>query len=465
MTPAPSISPPAWPLADRIACARRFRHALADAAMEAARAALPPGTPESPAALAEALTTQVIPLAEAARFLERRAARLLRPRRLGAFRQPLWLAGVRSEIHREPVGRVLILAPSNYPLFLPGVQALQALVAGNAVVWKPAPGGEPAARFMADRLARAGLPDGVLSILPTDPAAVPATLDAGIDLVVLTGSADTGTAVFGQLAPRLIPSIMELSGCDAVFIRHDADLDLAARAIAFATMLNSGRTCIGPHRLFVHAAIAGAFRPKLAAALDGIGKISAPQIFSTSSVFRNVQPIYGDPAAEPPQLPLVVQPDTADHPLTKTDLFTQIMTWHPVASDEAALAENARCPFALGASVFSRDEAAARALAARIPAGVVTVNDLVVPTADARIPFGGRGRSGFGVTRGAEGLLAFTVPKTIQVRRGRNHRHLEPDAAGDPVFFQRYLEAAHKRSLPARLRSVQHLIKLALRRR
>ena len=123
-------------------CVARFRDLLAGAGMEAAVAARPVGMEAGERAMREALTAQVIPLAEAAAFLVREAPGLLRVRRLSWWRQPVWLGGVRTEVRREPVGRVLILAPSNYPLLLPGVQALQALAAGNAVWWKPAVGGE-----------------------------------------------------------------------------------------------------------------------------------------------------------------------------------------------------------------------------------------------------------------------------------------------------------------------------------
>ena len=76
-------------------------------------------------------------------------------------------------------------------------------------------------------------------------------------------------------------------------------------------------------------------------------------------------------------------------------------------------------------------------------AGVVVINDVIVPTADPRLPFGGRGRSGFGVTRGAEGLLELTVPKVVAVRRGRRLFHLEAPHPGDAELFRAYLNLTH----------------------
>src|SRR5579884_3889158 len=113
------------PLTDRLAIVRRFRHLLAASALRLAE--ISRATTERP--LTETLTAEVLPLADACRFLEREASLLLRRRYLGRSGRPLWLQGMQAEVRREPHGVVLILGPSNYPLFLPGVQTVQALAA------------------------------------------------------------------------------------------------------------------------------------------------------------------------------------------------------------------------------------------------------------------------------------------------------------------------------------------------
>ena len=151
---------------------------------------------------ADTLATEVIPLADACRFLEREAARLLRPRRLGRRGRPLWLAGAEAEIRREPLGVILILAPGNYPLFLPGVQLLQALAAGNAVLLKPAPGCTAPIAVLIDLLRNAGLPSDLVQLLHEDVAGARAAIAQGVERVVLTGSAETGRGVLADLALR-----------------------------------------------------------------------------------------------------------------------------------------------------------------------------------------------------------------------------------------------------------------------
>ena len=123
---------------ERLAILRRARHRIAATAEEIAQSV----PCDQPGALhrsvADTLVSEVLPLVEACRFLEREAAWILAPQRLSSHNRPFWLRRVTAETRREPLGVVLIIAPANYPLFLPGVQALQALAAGNAVLWKPA---------------------------------------------------------------------------------------------------------------------------------------------------------------------------------------------------------------------------------------------------------------------------------------------------------------------------------------
>jgi aldehyde dehydrogenase (NAD+) len=104
----------------------------------------------------------------------------------------------------------------------------------------------------------------------------------------------------------------------------------------------------------------------------------------------------------------------------------------PFDTLDEAVAQAAVSPFGLAASVFSADVRAAEALAARLPAGSVTVNDVIAPTAHPATPFGGRGASGWGVTQGAEGLLGMTVPQAVSVRRGQFRPHLDESISPDP---------------------------------
>ncbi len=424
----------ATPLPQRLAVVRRARRLMAREA-----AALAASVTRRP--VADTLVAEVLPLLEAARFLERRAPALLAPQRSPGT-PPLWLFGVSTTLFHEPLGAVLLLGPGNYPLFLPGVQALQALVAGNAVCLKPAPEGVAAASAFAAILARAGLPDGTLRVL--DPEQGPEAVAAGFDRIVLTGSAETGAHVLAAAAANLTPATMELSGSDAVFVLPGADLDLVARCLAYGLRLNGGATCIAPRRVFVTRDRAEALERALLPLLPGIPDATVPPLVAgrLQALLNGAAAVGGRVHRAGPERPAVLADARADLPLLQQDVFAPWLALVPVADMEQALADDDRCPFALGASVFG-PLGPAQAFAARVRAGSVCVNDLIVPTADPRLPFGGGRRSGFGRTRGAEGLLEFTATKTVSVRRTGFRPYLAAPRADDAGRFAAMCAALH----------------------
>jgi acyl-CoA reductase-like NAD-dependent aldehyde dehydrogenase len=457
----------ARPTSTRLKLIRQIRHRLAREA-EALAATV---SIEQRGSAAETLAAEILPLADACRFLERVASRALAPRKVAPRGRPLWLRTVELRLRREPWGIVLIISPGNYPLFLPGVQAFQALVAGNAVLLKPAPGSGTSAAALARLCHASGIDPRLIGVLPESPEAGRAAIASGVDKVVLTGSATTGQVVLAELAPRLTPATMELSGCDAVFVRHDADVDLVVKALTFGLRLNGSATCIAPRRVFIHETLLDTVEKRLARLAAGMPPVPLPnqtlELLRTlvrDSLDRGARLIAGDPESREGLKPLVVSDATPDMRLMSADVFAPVLSLARVACDEEALAAAARCPYALGATVFGRRRGA-EALATKVRAGCVVVNDMIVPTADPRLPFGGRGRSGFGVTRGIEGLLAMTSLKAIAVRRGRWLPHLEPPHPDDARLFADYLRMAHSGSWRERIASAVDLMRTALARR
>ncbi|MGI8438154.1 MAG: aldehyde dehydrogenase family protein [Chthoniobacterales bacterium] len=360
--------------------------------------------------VAEKMVSEVLPLLEAARFLEKNVARIFRAKKFAGHGRPFWLRGHSFTVTRKPFGVILIVGPSNYPLFLPAVQALQALAAGNAVVVKPAQGATAPLTEFAQLVRRAGFPSQLLYLLPEPAAAAREAVRCGIDKAIFTGSSKNGRDFLALLAQTNTPSVMELSGQDHVFVRADADLDLAAKAIAFGLRLNDGNTCIAPHTVLAHNSVAVALTNKLKTL-----------------------------AAEP----------------------TRIIA---VSDDNEALQITSRNEYGLGASIFSRDEKAARVLADKMETGFVTINDMIVPTADPRFPFGGIRGSGVGVTRGEEGLLEMTYPQAVSVRHGRAHPHLGPAQEHDADLFAAFAGFAHGRGTGPRFRSLRRLFQLGAAR-
>jgi acyl-CoA reductase-like NAD-dependent aldehyde dehydrogenase len=428
---------------ERLQVVRRFRRLLADNALTLADQA-------NGHSRAEVLSSQVLPLADACRFLHQEGEGILAPRNPSKTSRPAWLGGVKLTIYREPLGLILVIAPANYPVFLPGVQTLQALVAGNAVILKPGRGGQPAAQTLAKLLTKAGLDPRLFSLLPEAPEAATAALKAGVDKVVFTGSAATGRAILQDMAPHLVPGILELAGCDAVFIREDADVDQAAKALAFGLRLNASATCIAPRRVFVQRSIAATLEVRLARLLaDFPGVPVEPALairvctLAREAIKGGARLLTGKLEPTTTLKPLILTDVPPASQLLRADLFAPVLALMPFTDDDEALRLAAVCPYALGATVFGRNTKTAYALARKVRAGLVIINDMIVPSADPRVPFGGRGESGFGVTRGAEGLLELTAVKAIANQSNRRPRHLEPPMPGDENLFRAYIAFAH----------------------
>ncbi|WP_448203292.1 aldehyde dehydrogenase family protein [Azospirillum sp. sgz302134] len=399
---------------------------------------------------AESLAAEVLPLADACRFLEREAGALLKPRRLGARGRPGWLFGVTAEVRREPFGTVLVIAPSNYPLLLAGVQVVQALVAGNAALVKPAPGCAAPMAALAHWLREAGLPEGLFVVLGESPAEAEAAIETGVDKVVLTGSAETGRRVMARLAEKLIPATMELSGNDPVFVLPGADVEFVAGALAFGLRFNGSATCIAPRRVFVTPAQMPELERVLSQRIAVLPPSPVPLPVRArlarlveEALTKGARLIGPPPATDAPLLaPFAVADARPDMGLLSEDVFAPVLALVAVADMEEALRMAALSPYALGASIFG-PETDARALALRVEAGSVTINDLIAPTADPRLPFGGRRRSGWGVTRGAEGLLEMTQVKTISVSPSRFRPHHQPMGEADEALLMAWLRVAH----------------------
>lgn len=464
----------AWrgvPLPHRLAMLRQAEADLAEHWREyEALLRLPQRSHEQDGGAATTLSAELLPLAAACRFLRREASGLLAARQLSRRARPAWLFGVDLIVHREPWGIVLIIGPSNYPLMLAGIQAIQAVVAGNAVLVKPATNGRRALIRFAESLHRAGVPPHLLQVLDDDASAARMAIEAGVDHVVLTGSEQTGRSVLFQAARQLTPCTLELSGCDAMFVLEDADLGRVADAIVFSMRMNGSQTCIAPRRIFVHESqlrsLENHIQQKVAALTrmfvthtvrSQVAELVVDALSCGAAVtFGDLSLWHDATTSESCVTPLVLAGVRPEMPIAQTDLFAPITLLIPFRSITDAVLDSRECSFALGASVFG-SLAAARVVADSIETGCVTINDLIVPTADPRMPFASRGRSGYGVTRGAEGLLAMTQPKATSIRRGSWLPHLQAPSHDDTDLLASILQTGHAATWYGRMKGLSKL--------
>lgn len=420
------------PIRRRLRTIREFRHRLVERCGDlttAVQADLdrPPD---------EVIATDVLPTASAAKFLEKSAERILNPRKVGG--RPFWLMGCTDVVYRQPHGIVGVIGTWNYPLFLNAVSILHAVAAGNAVLWKPSENAPRFAEVLTDLFREAGFPSNLIVTLPVAREAGPQLTEADLDFIHFTGSDAVGRKMAARLGERLIPSVLELSGCDAMFVLADADVQLAARAAWYGATLNRGRTCMAIRRAFVQREAWKGFVACLTPlscqrrGIGGEGEIST---------------LILDPAP--------------DHPSLHEATFTPRLAVIRFDAIDDALRMHAECDFKLTAAIFARDIPAAKTLAHRIPVGSVVINDVIVPTAHPGTPFGGRGASGWGVTQGDEGLLQMTVPQTVTVRSGKFRPHIDTVLNADPAgsdVMAGMLKMTHARTLGGRWRGLRQMI-------
>ncbi len=451
----------------------RLLHAV-EGTLASAHAALVDALPATLARTrADSYASELLPLLAACRFLVRSAADVLRPRRLGRKGLPFWLGGLRTVVHRVPLGTVLVIGPANYPLFLPGVQTLQALAAGNAVVWKPGKGGRPVAEIFAAALVRAGIPPELLRITDESPGAAIEEMRAGVDKIIFTGSATAGRAVLKLAAENTTPVVAELSGCDAVFVLPSADKDLVLDALCLGMRLNGSATCMAPRRLFLlgdePASLLRDLQERFAA-MDGVVLPSRTREQVRSLVSDAVNcgaAVCGDVDTEAMK-PVLVLDGSPGMEIAQADVFAPVLTVIRVANVEEALAADQACHFGLTAAIFG-EVREAQAMGARLEVGTVLINDLIVPTADPRVSFGGRRGSGFGATRGAEGLLEMTAVKTVAVRRTKSKRQAsskrqyEPTGEAQEALFSGVVGMSYGATMRERITGLRAMLAAAKR--
>jgi len=384
------------------------------------------------------LAGEILPLADAAAWLSKKAAGILADRRASFWQRPWWMGRMSATTRRVPWGRVLILGAWNYPLLLMGVQSLQALVAGNSVLLKPPPGGNSVAQAWKDLLEAAGFPSDTILVLDTDPAEAQEAMRQGVEHVVLTGSSSTGKKVLEQLAPRLTPATLELSGCDTCVVWEDADLDRAVSALVYSLRFNASCTCMAIRRVLCHHRIYHSLIEQLEQRLANIAPIpvlpsSLRQLKQPWEDARDqgarslggvVLPEVTEGSTVVSTKPLVLVDCPQPSPMDHLDVFAPWLAISRVDSIERLKDCWSASRYGLTSVVFG-GQTIPEGLRNYLQVGTIVMDDLFVPTADPQLAFGGVGESGYGVTRGVEGLIGMTRPQVVAKRLGRWLPHLD----------------------------------------
>ncbi|MDH6293469.1 succinic semialdehyde dehydrogenase [Rhodococcus sp. NM-2] len=419
------------PVTERAAIFHRYRDLVLenrDALMDMAQAE----TGKSRAAAQE----EVLDISMTARHYARVAPKLLRPRRISGM-----LPGLTKTVVRyQPKGVVGVISPWNYPMTLAVSDAVAALLAGNAVVLKPDSQTPYCALACVDLLYQAGLPRDLFAVVPGPGSVVGTALVENTEYLMFTGSSATGQLLAEQAGRRLIGFSAELGGKNPMIVTAGANLREVTDAAVRACYSNSGQLCISIERIYVEESIAPEFtrlfgervrNMKLGAGYDfGIemgSLVSEAQVKAVSShvddaVVKGATVVAGG-KARPDLGPLFYEPTVLtgvpeDAECYRDETFGPLVSIYPVADVDEAIERANDTEYGLNASVWAGTKAEGEAIAARIHAGTVNVDEGYAPAwGSTGAPMGGMGVSGVGRRHGDDGLLKYTEPQTIATTR------------------------------------------------
>jgi acyl-CoA reductase-like NAD-dependent aldehyde dehydrogenase len=375
---------------------------------------------------------EVITILDLLRFFVKEGPAFLETRKSSSG----WLFWKKALIRREPFGVIGVISPWNYPFILSMTPVLSALFGGNAVVLKPSEY-TPYSGLLAEDLARdAGLPEGLVQVIIGTGTAGEALVRSGVDKVVFTGGSSTGRKVMANAAESLTPVVLELGGKDAAIVLEDADLERTARGILWGSFQNAGQTCIAVERVFVVDGIYDAFLRELLAQVKKItagstagvdvGPMVVPEQLQKvegqlqDALAKGARIASGGHRADPASNvfhPTILTDVGADAQVLNEETFGPLLPVVRVTDVEEGIRRTNEIPFGLCTSVWTRDKRRGMEVAERLKAGGVSINDALATYAIPSLPFGGSGESGFGRTRGLEGLREVTRTKSVVVDR------------------------------------------------
>lgn len=370
----------------------------------------------------EAWLGDVASTAAEAAYARKRLKKWMRRRRASL---PLSQLPGRAWVQYDPLGVVLVIGPWNYPLYLSLAPLVAAVAAGNCAVLKPSELA-PATSALLARLVPEYLDGEAVRVVEGDASTTQDLLAQGFDHALFTGGTEIGKKIMAAAAPTLTPVTLELGGKSPVLVAADADIDVAARRIAWVKLLNSGQTCIAPDYVLADHRNLDALVGKIVANIRQFrsAETDARLRIVNQRQFDRLVALIGttdgtvvsgggsDSQALRIEPTVIVNPSPNDGVMAD-EIFGPILPVLSVGSlDQAVEFVNAR-PKPLALYVFTSSPQQGRNLVDRIPSGGAVINHVAMHCLVPQLPFGGVGGSGMGAYHGRWGFEALSHRRAV----------------------------------------------------
>lgn len=356
-------------------------------------------------------------------FTEKHLGKWAKPRKV---KSTLTMAGSKSFIYPEPYGVALIISPWNYPFHLAAAPLIGAIAAGNCAILKPSELTPATSRLLAELIGKM-FPEDYIAVVEGDAEASHGLLESNVDYIFFTGSVPVGKIIMEAAAKTLTPVTLELGGKSPCIVHSDANLELAAKRIAWGKYINAGQTCVAPDYLYVEKLVKEEFLRLLAKAVSTIyGKapqegesftrIVSKRHFDRLTGFLDDGNVVFGGRQNPENL--LIEPTALDgvdwnSPVMQEEIFGPILPVLEYDSLSEVIKEvnNHAKPLAL--YLFSESREIQEDILGKISFGGGCINDTVMHLASPYLPFGGVGESGIGAYHGKGSFDVFSHEKSI----------------------------------------------------
>ncbi len=411
---------------DRIARIKALREALL-AQREALYAAFAQDMRKSKA---EVEATELMPVLDEMRHVIGSLKGWMKPKRAWPTSTSL---GLKARIHYQPRGRVLIIAPWNYPLNLCLGPLVSALAAGNTAILKPSEM-TPAVSALISKIIASVFDRSEVALFEGAMATSQTLLAMPFDHIFFTGSPAVGKVVMAAAAKNLTSVTLELGGKSPTIVDETADISMAAENIMWGKFINSGQTCIAPDYLYVHASVKEAFVQACLVALNKLygqdsSRAANPDLTHIVNLRhtqrlsgiledakqRGARVLVGGQVDEDAHFvaPTLIEGATADSRILNEEIFGPLLPIAEYSDLQTVISHINAQPKPLALYVFSRDSARTQRLLSETSSGGACVNHCMVHYAHGNLPFGGVNNSGIGSGHGYFGFKAFSHERAV----------------------------------------------------